>query len=157
MGAYLHIAFAPNIPLVSTVRRFTGEFYQRVLVDPELASRVALATHELLENAVAFAIDGETDLRIEIRESDLVIQTSNRAASENVAQLRATIDAIARVRDPEQHYQHVLDRAVRCVEGSGVGLARIRAEADMVLSCEIDPDRRVRVLARTALKKGQAA
>ena len=49
---YFHLVFRPNIKLVSTVRRFTGEFYRRVLVDQELASRLALATHEMLENAM---------------------------------------------------------------------------------------------------------
>ena len=51
---YFHLVFRPNIKLVSTVRRFTGEFYRRVLVDQDLASRLALATHEMLENAVTY-------------------------------------------------------------------------------------------------------
>ena len=43
-------------PFVSTVRRFTAEFYERVLVDQEVSEKVALATHELLENAVKWTV-----------------------------------------------------------------------------------------------------
>ncbi len=34
---FFHVSFAPNIKLVSTVRRFTAEFYERVLVDQEVS------------------------------------------------------------------------------------------------------------------------
>lgn len=150
---YFHLTFRPNIKLVSTVRRFIAEFYRRVLVDQELSSRLALATHELLENAVAYATDGETAIRIEIEGDKLVACTWNRTSPERLSALRSTIDEMNQAADPDRFYQEMLIRASKRTDGSGLGLARIRAEAEMNLTYEIDKDR-VCLLATTAIVGG---
>jgi len=138
---YFHLVFRPNIKLVSTVRRFTGEFYRRVLVDQELASRLALATHELLENAVAYARDDETAIRIEIEGDLLSVRTWNRADPERLGALRTSIDHVMLAPDPDRYYQQQMSVAAKRTEGSGLGLARVRNEAEMNLSYEIDNDK----------------
>jgi anti-sigma regulatory factor (Ser/Thr protein kinase) len=138
---YFHLVFRPNIKLVSTVRRFTGEFYRRVLVDQELASRLALATHEMLENAVAYANDDETAIRIEIEGDQLSVRTWNRAAAERLAALKSSIDRVMAAPDADLYYQEQMSVAARRSEGSGLGLARIRNEAEMNLSYDFDNDR----------------
>src|SRR5437660_1066565 len=60
------LTLRPNLELVATVRLFVESFYHRTLSDEELSGRLAIATHELLENAVKYSVDGETSLRIEI-------------------------------------------------------------------------------------------
>ncbi|HEY5922084.1 MAG TPA: DUF6272 family protein [Kofleriaceae bacterium] len=138
---FFHLVFRPNIKLVSTVRRFTGEFYRRVLVDQELASRLALATHELLENAVAYANDAETAIRIEIEGDLLSVKTWNRAAQDRVNDIRSSIDEVMAAPDPDAYYQSQMTAASKRKEGSGLGLARIRHEAEMNLSYEIENDK----------------
>jgi anti-sigma regulatory factor (Ser/Thr protein kinase) len=138
---YFHLVFRPNIKLVSTVRRFTGEFYRRVLVDQELASRLALATHEMLENAVAYADDEETAIRIEVDGDMLSVRTWNRATPERLASMKASIDRVMAASDPDLYYQEMMSVAARRNDGSGLGLARVRHEAEMNLSYEIDNDR----------------
>ncbi len=138
---YFHLAFRPNIKLVSTVRRFTGEFYQRVLKDQELASRVALATHEMLENAVAYANDDETSIRIELEGDLLSVRTWNKASPERIAALQTSIDRVMDAPDPEAYYQAQMVIAAKRNDGSGLGLARIRNEAEMSLSFQIDEDK----------------
>lgn len=138
---YFHLVFRPNIKLVSTVRRFTGEFYRRVLADQELSSRLALATHELLENAVAYSTDPETAIRIEIEDDLLTVKTWNRSTPERLAALRGLIDSIEQAEDPEAFYQDLLLKSVARTDGSGLGLARVRSEAEMLVSYEIDNDR----------------
>ena len=138
---YFHLVFRPNIKLVSTVRRFTGEFYRRVLVDQELASRLALATHEMLENAVAYADDEETAIRIEVDGDMLSVRTWNRATPERLASMKASIDRVMAASDPDLYYQEMMSVASRRNDGSGLGLARVRHEAEMNLSYEIDNDR----------------
>lgn len=150
---YFHLSFRPNIKLVSTVRRFTAEFYKRVLVDQELSSRLALATHELLENAVAYALDGETAVRIEIDGDMLTIKTWNRSTYERVTALRTMIDEMNATENADEYYQSQLVRTAKRTDGSGLGLARIRAEAEMNLAYEIDKDR-VCILATTAIVGG---
>ena len=138
---YFHLVFRPNIKLVSTVRRFTGEFYRRVLVDQELASRLALATHELLENAVAYAHDDETAIRIEVEGDTLSVRTWNRALPERLAAIRTSIDRVMAAPDADLYYQEQMMVAAKRNDGSGLGLARVRHEAEMNLSYEIDNDK----------------
>lgn len=150
---YFHLVFRPNIKLVSTVRRFTADFYRRVLVDQELSSRLALATHELLENAVAYAVDAESAIRIEVDGDMLTVTTWNRSTYERITGLRALLDDIAAAPDPEQFYQQLLLKSVTRTEGSGLGLARVRAEAEMNINYEIDKDR-VSIKATTKIVGG---
>jgi anti-sigma regulatory factor (Ser/Thr protein kinase) len=140
--------------LVSTVRRFTAEFYRRVLVDQELSSRLALATHELLENAVAYAVDGETGVRIEIEGDMLTIKTWNKTSPERLAALREIIDDMNATEDADAFYQSMLVKTSKREEGSGLGLSRIRAEAEMSVTYELDAQDRVCILARTAITGG---
>lgn len=153
-GPYFNLAFRPNIAVVSTVRRFTTEFYRRTIADDELAQRVALATHELLENAVAYATDEETEIRIEVVGDQLVVKTWNRALPERLARLRAAMDEMNAEPDADRYYQKLLIRASKSLEGSGLGLARVRAEAEMQLRYEIDQDR-VCVMATTKVAGGR--
>jgi hypothetical protein len=139
--AYFHVAFRPNIKLISPVRRFVSEFYVRILTDRELASRLTLATHELVENAVAYAADGETEIRIEVVDDGLVVKTWNRASLEQQAVVRDLIETLNAAEDPDAFYQLRLAQTARRPEGSGLGLARIRAEADMDISLQIEDDR----------------
>jgi anti-sigma regulatory factor (Ser/Thr protein kinase) len=138
---YFHLVFRPNIKLVSTVRRFAGEFYRRVLVDQELASRLALATHELLENAVTYAHDDESAIRIDVEGDVLSVRTWNRAAPERIEALKSSIDRVMAAADPDLYYQEQMTVAAKRSDGSGLGLARVRNEAEMNLSYSFDNDK----------------
>src|SRR5678809_476618 len=101
--AYFELNFKPNVALVSVVRRFVTEFYQRFLSDPDGTSRVALATHELLENAVKYSKDGETTIRIEVENPDpktqpkqVRIVVRNRADEANIVAIREILDGVAK-------------------------------------------------------------
>lgn len=150
---YFHLTFRPNIKLVSTVRRFIAEFYRRVLVDQELSSRLALATHELLENAVAYATDEETEVLVEIVEDVLSVKTWNRSSRERLAALAAAIEEMNAATDADAYYQQMLIKTSKRTDGSGLGLARIRAEAEMSLHYELVDDR-VCILATSPIVGG---
>lgn len=153
---YFHVSFRPNVKLISTVRKFTEEFYMRIIDDQETSMRVALATHELLENAVAYAIDGETGVRVELNDDELTVRTWNRTTPDRIAILGQMIDELNRATDPEAHYQDMMNKTAYRTDGSGLGLARIRAEADMLLSYEIATDR-VCIAARAKVKHKETA
>lgn len=151
---FFHLVFRPNIKLVSTVRRFTEEFYRRVLANQDLSQRLALATHELLENAVAYSSDSETAIRIEIEDDVLTVQTWNRSTPERIAGMRTLLDALAAADDPKEFYQDLMNKSLEREDGSGLGLARVRSEAEMLLTHEIDNEDRVCIRARTTIAGG---
>jgi two-component sensor histidine kinase len=142
--AYFELGFSPSTGLLATVRRFVTDFYERVLNDAELASRLSLAAHELLENAAAYSVDGHSVMSIGIRRRDggveVAIDTRNRALAEQATKLRAQLDELAAAADVAAHYQVLMRRSARQPEGSGLGLGRISAEADMAIRYEIVDD-----------------
>jgi hypothetical protein len=142
--AYFELSFSPTATLVGTVRRFVGDFYARILDDAEVTSRLAVATHELLENAVRYSNDGTTTIRVGVKRSGddmrIRIETRNRAAASNVEILRGVLEEITRAEDADQLYQAMMRRSAKRVDGSGLGLGRVCAESGMALTYRIDED-----------------
>lgn len=152
---YLELCFRPNVPLVSVTRNFVSEFYNEILADPDATSRIALATHELLENTVKYSADGATRLRIEVvvgqgATGEVMITTSNRVRPENALEIRRLFDAMAAQPDPFVYYQQMMRQSLNRRHGSGLGLARIRAEGEMAMSCELESER-VSIVAKTSV------
>lgn len=141
---YFEVSFRPSPKQISTVRRFAEEFYEPLLADAELSAKVALATHELLDNALAYSSDGEIGVRVVLEREHVVVTTWNRASPDRLTRLMLAIDEIHRAGDPLQLYQEALNRA------AGLGLVRVRAEAEMSVHCEVTSDR-VSVQARARL------
>lgn len=148
------LAFRPNVQLINVVRRFVTDFYDEVIGDPDVVSRLALATHELLENAVRYSTDGETRIRIGIEPAQdgafLTIRMQNTAEERHRRTLAALFEEMKAAEDPMEHYCSVMRRNAKRQDGSGLGLARIRAEAEMTLDHDVD-DELVTIIARTVV------
>src|SRR4029077_149013 len=119
--AYLQLHFSPSSFLVTVVRRFVTEFYAQVLGNADATSRMALATHELLENGVKYSSDGRTELEIRVvpgtGEQLVEIRAHNQAIEENVAILTSAIDEINRASDVVAFYRDLMQRSARRREG----------------------------------------
>jgi anti-sigma regulatory factor (Ser/Thr protein kinase) len=139
--AYFELSFSPNVKLVSTVRRFVTDFYAELVNSAETISQLAIATHELLENAVRYASDGNTSIRIGVKRSDgavrVTIDTRNRASIDSIAAMRGVLDEIAAATDPNAHYLVLMRRSAKRADGSGLGFGRVRAETGMEVSYEV--------------------
>lgn len=142
--AYCELSFSPNASLVPTVRRFVGEFYLKVLGDEDVTSRLVVATHELLENAVRYASDEQSSIRIRVKSeggrTHVQIDTRNRTRNPNRSELMALIDEMKKSPSRDGFYQALLRRNAKRTEGSGLGLGRIHAESEMNLTCELEGD-----------------
>lgn len=155
LPASFAIRFSPSSHLISIVRRFVHSFYGKVLDDAELASQLALATHELLENAVKYGTTNEAGLAVTVAELDdgfsITVAIRNRAEEEDIAEARRLIDALAGAADPFAYYQELMHEAAERVDGSGLGIARIAAETGMTLEAAIVDDE-LEIRARTTFK-----
>ena len=143
VNPHVEVGFSPTIALISVVRTFVSDFYARVLSN-NVREMVAMATHELLENAVKYAIDDRATLRIDVEHrepSDRVsIRIRNRSAPANIQPLREVLTRMHQQPDPLAHYVALMRETAKRKHGSGLGLARIRAEAGMELSLELEGD-----------------
>lgn len=155
---YFELNFRPNFALVTVVRRFVSEFNRRFLADPD-SSRVALATHELLENAVKFSADGATTIRMEIVDAGEHAKTirvilRNRAESSHIEAVKRLLGGIADSPSPAAFYQQLLVKRAKVKDGSGgLGLARICAEGEMAVTVAVEGDV-IAIQAATTIDKG---
>ncbi|EYF06809.1 Hypothetical protein CAP_1506 [Chondromyces apiculatus DSM 436] len=155
------LQFRPSATLIQVVRRFVFDFYEGVLDDPDTVARVALATHELLENAVKYSLDGATELSLGIEEGEggtreVALRLRNRAAASDVEALTALFAEMDQYPDPYAHYQAAMERGARRRTGSGLGIVRVRAEGEMCMKCSVEGDK-VLIEARTQVEPRREA
>lgn len=151
----MQLDFKPNVGLVSSTRRFVAELFETMLADPDATSRVALAVHELLENIVKYSTDGQGKLNVEIENEAngkvLQISASNRTTPERASELRRRISDLSELADPMETYVRMMRESAVRGDGSELGLARIRVEAEMALGFSEDGDR-ITITARTPVE-----
>ena len=154
------MCFSPTTHLVSVIRRFVISLYERLLEDSEMSSQLGLATHELLENAIKYNIDAETMFRVTLTpntdsQSDIsvTIRTRNRASPENIRTMQHLITKVREAEDPFMFYQQLIAASADEPSGSGLGLARIRAETEMTVDFKVDGDE-VEIVAQATVRSG---
>jgi hypothetical protein len=138
------LLFRPSFELIGLVRCFVADFYARLIPDPGVANRLALATHELLENACKYSTDGEAALFVECdpQSRTVTVRTANRATPERIEVLRSAFAEIGGALNADALYVEAVRRtAARATGSGGLGLARIWAEGDMRLQLVVNADR----------------
>jgi hypothetical protein len=134
------LRFRPSASLITVVRAFVEDFYMKVMDDSDVASRLALTTHELLENAAKYSTDGEAAIQVQVlaETGAVYVRASNRAAPAQIDRLRKCFDEIGSAPDARELYTRMLKRTAVLASGSGgLGLARIWAESDMAIRLEV--------------------
>jgi hypothetical protein len=129
-----------DVPLV---RRFVEGLHRKISAD---ASLLAMATHELLENAVKFSVDGSAFLRLEIADSTATVTTRNRASPGNVEVLNKIARDLTATADPMLYYLEQMGHRDRI---GGLGLGRVAAEAEMKIEMSVLEDNTVEIKAAT--------
>lgn len=128
---------AITIEDVPDVRRIVEKLHGRLMRNGDDVSRVAMATHELLENAVKFSADGTASLKIEIVDGSQVrITTRNLAREQDLAGIASLAKEIESVTDAMSFYLELMERSPD--SRGGLGLGRIAAEGEMQVAIELD-------------------
>lgn len=163
LPASFDLSFAPTPNIVSVVRRFVRALYDRILEDGDVSSQLALATHELLDNAVKYCTDSETSLRVTLTPQDesysvitVTIRTRNRARPEDIHTAQRIITDARDAADPFSFYQQLMLATSGHAEGSGLGLARIRAETGLTIDFSVDGEY-LEIAAQASLARGGRA
>jgi anti-sigma regulatory factor (Ser/Thr protein kinase) len=131
----LLIRMSPPWVFIDELRRFTESFCACACPGQDREAQVALAVHELMQNAVPQAHGEEVELMLEVsRERDVVaIRVSNRCSDEDYQALRDRIQHMNEEPDALAHYVHMMRENPVTTRG-GLGLARVRFEAQLEIS-----------------------
>lgn len=136
---------------VPDVRRFVEKLHRRLVHNVDDVARVAMATHELFENAVKFAVDGTATLKVELLDGHNVhIMTRNVARRADAEGLRVLIAQLEAAGDPMVFYLQRMQEAPK--QRGGLGIGRVAAEGEMQIRVHFDGDL-VEVHASSALSR----
>ena len=140
----IHLTFRPTTTLITSTRRFAGDVLGAILRDPDSTSRIALAIHELLENTLKYSTDGQALLDVRVGNEvngrrRVEVTARNKATPEQANDLGRRIHALSVTDDPMALYVGLMRESAQR-SGSGLGLARIRVEGEMQLSCALEGD-----------------
>ncbi|HET8539599.1 MAG TPA: ATP-binding protein [Anaeromyxobacter sp.] len=137
----LFLRMDPSWVFVDDIRRFVESFCAAACPGAEREQQLALAAHELVQNAISWASEPGVDLRLAVdREARRVrVSVSNVTRPEQLEVLRERLAAIAAYPDPLDAYV----AAMREDPGrrGGLGLPRVRYEAALELEVTHEDDR----------------
>ncbi len=128
----LFIRMNPPWVFIDEIRRFVESFCGCAALGEDREAQVALAVHELMQNAVphAHGQDVELDLAVDRQAGRISIRVTNDATEAEYAALRDRLAAMYREPDALRHYLGTMKEQPTTARG-GLGLARIRFEAQM--------------------------
>jgi hypothetical protein len=133
--------------VVTPTRRFVLDTLDEALADHETASLMAVASHELVENAVRYATTLQAQVRLKVerpREGVFVSLTvSNLASAEHIERLRRLFVEFDAQLDPLEYYFGAVRDSAQAPDTAsvGLGLPRLRAEGDVALKLAVHGDR----------------
>jgi hypothetical protein len=128
----LYLRMVPVWVFVDEVRHFVESFCACARIGPEREGQLALATHELMQNAITNGTSADIELRLAIdAAADWVeVSLTNTCAPGQADRLRARV---AKLQEAEPLTSYVAAMSADPRAPGGLGLARIRYEAQLEL------------------------
>ncbi|HEY6726496.1 MAG TPA: hypothetical protein VI197_20820 [Polyangiaceae bacterium] len=137
-GEEVTLCFPPRKSYVAPATDFVTCFCGEHTADKAALSRVQLAAHELAENVVKYAAGQLCTVRVRSDRPtrnggavSLSITTENAVLPEALDRVDAYLCALEAASNPDHFYDQQIAETAKRVNGSGLGLARIRSEAGM--------------------------
>lgn len=100
-----------------------------------------MAAHELVENVLKYGSSSEVGLEFELErgegQSFVRLRTRNSAAPERLAEVERLVAELKSAQDPVAYYDRLIRSTAPVIGTSGLGLARIRAEAGLEVDCTV--------------------
>lgn len=156
MRDYLKLQLTPAWELVNATREYVLAMLTHTIGDAPVAGQVALAAHELVENAMKYSAPGQKiRIHIEERAGAIMVTVENEARKEDIANLISEITAVCETKDPMAYYRSKIEQAITRTDGRNcLGLARIRFESQMQIKWAVS-GRRVRISALRRLDEAR--
>lgn len=128
----LFVRMNPPWVFIDEIRRFVESFCSCAALGPDREAQIALAVHELMQNAVPHARGQEVELDLEVDpvRGRVRVSVTNECPEEEFVALRNRVDAMYRERDALRDYLRTMKEQPSTARG-GLGLARVRFEAQM--------------------------
>jgi hypothetical protein len=141
--------------LAGKIANWLIDFCQMTIDDRDTTSRLHMAAHELVENVLKYGSTPEVGLEFELeRRNDRQIvrlRTRNTAAPEQLDEVTRRVSELRAAPDPVAYYDRLIRSTAPMVGVSGLGLARIRAEAGLDVDCSVE-GREVSIVVQTTMR-----
>ena len=131
---YLKLSLNINWDALRMIRGFVDFFIDSSVVNDHLNKRVAMVSHELLENAIKYSISHEVHLEVflshkENNDEVIKVLVKNQAKTDKLPELKKTLKEIKHG-DPIEMYMDKMRNIIKSTNDSShhLGLARIRCE-----------------------------
>ncbi len=136
------LSACPSGRIVGAISRLILEFCRGLVDDPDIADRFYMAAQELAENLVKYSSGPQVSLTAELRTSDagavLELEAKNHSTPEQLEAVERRLSELTNASDPIELYDRLILETAPQEEGSGLGLARIRAEGNLEVDYAID-------------------
>ncbi len=138
----LIIRMSPPWVFIDEIRRFVESFCACACPGQDREAQVALAVHELMQNAVPHSHGDSVELILEVnRDKDrIAIRVSNLCTDEDFDELRGRIERMNCETDALAHYVKMMREHPAATRG-GLGLARVRFEAQLDITARREAGR----------------
>jgi hypothetical protein len=141
--------------LAGKIANWLIDFCQMAIEDLETTARLHMAAHELVENVLKYGSSPEVGLEFELERGDsrsiVRLRTRNTAAPEQLREVTRRVSELKAAPDPVAYYDRLIRSTAPMAGMSGLGLARIRAEAGLDVDCSVE-GREVSIVVQTTMR-----
>jgi hypothetical protein len=140
-ASVLFLRMQPSWVVVDDIRKFVERFCASACPWAEREEQLALATHELVQNAIANAATADIELKLEVDRSRerVHVAVSNHARPDQIDVLRARLHKTQSHANPLDGYVEAMREDPH--SRGGIGLARVRFEAALDLALEVEGEK----------------
>jgi anti-sigma regulatory factor (Ser/Thr protein kinase) len=140
-ASVLFLRMQPSWVVIDEIRRFVATFCASACPWAEREEQLAIATHELVQNAISNAVSPDIELTVEVDRGQERVQVSvtNDARPDQIDVLRTRLDRTQAHPDPLEAYVAAMREDPH--SRGGIGLARVRYEAALDLALEVEGER----------------